>query len=228
MGSLFMRTVGRHWVFPFVLLPSFFAHAACAAGWTVEKNEQDPFDKSKSTFIAMTESSGAALGVRCLDGTISLVVISGPSNASVGDSVDLKIVADNKDAQEEETAVVLSTTMLFTSVQFGDQDTLSYLQGVQKISVRYTLAGSSSTVSFSGGKSLANVLGRVRKACGLDVGEPTKPSTLNDKSAQPTPTVPVANTTCEGQFRRMEKSGDLAPDADEAGFMKWCVAQAKP
>jgi len=42
---------------------------ADAAEWSVEKNEQDPFDKSKSTFIAENVGGEGMLAIRCLEGT---------------------------------------------------------------------------------------------------------------------------------------------------------------
>jgi hypothetical protein len=196
---------------------------AIAAGWSVQKNEQDPFDKSKATFIAGAMGGGEGLAIRCLEGTISLLVIAAPSNASLGDTVDLRIVADDKAVQEEDAQVLGSTTFA-TSVQFGDSSTLDYLQGTQKISLRYTLAGATSTVSFSGGRSLNDVIARARKACGLLPSEaPKATQPVQQKAAQPTD---ARNETCEAQFDRMKKSGDLGPDPDEHGFLTWCTNQA--
>ena len=149
-----------------ILLPC----SAHAAGWSVQKNETDPFDKSKSTFIAGTFGDSGLLYIRCLEGNVSLLIGSGPSNASAGDTVDLKIVADSKDVQEEE-AEVLNSTNAATAVQFGDASTLDYLEGAQKISVRYALSGAVATVSFAGGRSLNDVITKARKACGIQPAE---------------------------------------------------------
>ena len=150
------------------------ASPARAAGWSIEKNETDPFDTSKSTFIAATMGGSGGLAIRCLEGTISLVVISGPSNASAGDAVDLKLVADAKIVRAEEDAEVLKTTNFTTAVQFGNDSTLEYLDGAQKLSLRYTLGGATSTETFSGGKSLRDIIAKARKACGLQTSEAPK------------------------------------------------------
>jgi len=42
---------------------------ATPSAWPVEKNEQDPFDKSKSTFIAENVGGEGMLAIRCLEGT---------------------------------------------------------------------------------------------------------------------------------------------------------------
>jgi hypothetical protein len=157
------------------------------------KNEQDPFDASKSTFVAMTTSGLSALGIRCLEGAISLLLVSGPSNASAGDPTELKIVADSLPVRQEENAQVIETTNGMTSIQFGDEETLAYLrgpkaQGVSKISIRYEIGGMSSTLSYTGGKSLADVIAKALKACGKDdKAAPTGPPKVEDtpKAAAP-------------------------------------------
>ena len=68
--------------------------------------------------------------------------------------------------REEDDAQVMSTTNFSTVIQFGDESTLEYLKGAQKISVRYTAGGSIATETFSGGKSLNDVIGKALKACG--------------------------------------------------------------
>jgi hypothetical protein len=194
-----------------------------AAGWFVQKNEQVPFDKSKSTFIATTMNAGEALALRCLEGTVSLLVATGASNASAGDQVDLKIVADNKDVQEE-TAEVINSTNFATAIQFGDESLLDYLEGVQKISVRMTVAGATTTVSFLGGRTLNDVIAKTRKACGLEQIEPSKAPPASASAPQ---VVPGPKTqACKAQFDRLNKSGDLGANPDEAGFVAWCTAQA--
>ena len=169
------------------LLPGLFlavvsaTTSANAAGWLIQKNEQDPFDKSKATFADV----------------------------------------------REESADVLSATNFITSVQFGDESTLDYLEGGQKISVRYTLGGATSTVSFSGGRSLNDVIGKARKACGLVKTQPEKAQPPSLKQVVQ-PSKPLTAGTggnheaCESQFDRLIKSGDLGPNADEQGFLAWC------
>jgi hypothetical protein len=49
--------------------------SSASAGWTTVKNEPDPFEPSKSTFIAATvDDHGGLVGlaIRCLDGGLSL------------------------------------------------------------------------------------------------------------------------------------------------------------
>ena len=70
-----------------IILP---AVPAGASVWSVIKNEQDPFDKAKSTFIATTGTIGDGLAIRCLEGGISLLLLSGPSNASAGEPTELR------------------------------------------------------------------------------------------------------------------------------------------
>jgi hypothetical protein len=166
------------------LLTMISISPARAAGWFVEKNETDPFDTSKSTFVAGTTSGNDGFVIRCLEGAISLMLTSGPSNASAGDAVDLEIIADNKGVQEE-SAQVLTATSFFTAIQFGDASTLEYLNGAQKVSVRFTLAGARSTVSFAGGKSFTDVIAKARKACGIQLSESTKSSSLIEPSKHP-------------------------------------------
>ena len=117
-------------------LAIILACPAHAAGWSVEKNEEDPFDTSKSTFIAATLNSNGMLAIRCLQGTISLLVGSGPSNASAGDTINLEVVADRKGVREED-AEVLTATNFTTGVQFGDASTLDYLEGTQDIDLEH-------------------------------------------------------------------------------------------
>ena len=163
-----------------IILP---AVPAGASVWSVIKNEQDPFDKAKSTFIATTGTIGDGLAIRCLEGGISLLLLSGPSNASAGEPTELKIVADDLPVREEEDAAVLAATNFSTSVQFGDKSTLQYLKGAQKISVRYSLGDAHATESFSGGRSLADVITKALKACGKEIVDPPKASTKTESVA---------------------------------------------
>ena len=114
-----------------VAIAILLGNPAVAAGWSVVKNEADPFEPSKSTYIAMTTSGMRGLGIRCLEGTLSLLLVSGPSNASAGDSSELKIVADSSPVREEENAQVIDATTQSTSIQFGDEATLEYLKGTE-------------------------------------------------------------------------------------------------
>lgn len=165
------------------------------------------------------------LAIRCLEGATSLLVVSGPSNASAGEAVDLKLVADSKGIQEED-AEVIGTTDFTTSVQFGDASTLEYLDGAQKISLRYELGKAISTVSFSGGKSLTVVIAKARKACGLEASDAPKASQQGVTSKAPTTGEGSSSQSCEAQFQQMKKSGDLGSNPDKAGFMVWCSNQS--
>lgn len=193
---------------------------ASAAGWSVLKNEADPFEPSKSTYVAITTNGMRELAIRCLEGTVSLLLISGPSNASAGDSSELKIVADSLPVREEENAQVIDSTTLATSIQFGDGATLEYLngansKGVGKISIRYTVAGVTSTDSFSGGRPLANVITAALKACGDEQSaSPATPAIQADQS-------PAART-CRTEFAAKKAGGDLGPNPDEEGYVAWC------
>ena len=73
----------------FMIPSSYPVHAA---GWIVQENEQDPFDKTRSTFIALSKSEANMewLAIRCLDGDISLLVAAGASNASHGEQSELR------------------------------------------------------------------------------------------------------------------------------------------
>jgi len=108
--------------------------------------------------MTLSGSGAEGLAIRCLEGRISLLLISGRSNASAGDSTKLKIVADAMPVRGEEEAAVLGVSNFGTAVVFGDESTLAYLKGAQKISVRYNLASAILNESFSGGESLADVI----------------------------------------------------------------------
>lgn len=177
----------------FMIPSSYPVHAA---GWIVQENEQDPFDKTRSTFIALSKSEANMewLAIRCLDGDISLLVAAGASNASHGEQSELKIVADSLPVRDEK-AVVLAATNSETDVQFGDQSTLEYLKGAQKVSVRYSLGGVLSTSSFSGGKSLADLIKKALTACGEIEAEPTEPpAPLHGKDCS---AIPLAKRTLD-------------------------------
>lgn len=139
------------------------------AEWMTIKNEPDPFEPSKSTFIAGTVDIHAGLvglGIRCLQGSLSLVVTNGGSNAATGDPAHLKIVADVQPPRDEDEAIVTMSTAELTVVQFGDKATVAYLKGAKKVSVRYTIGGTTLTETFEGGGSLDDVIQKATKACG--------------------------------------------------------------
>jgi hypothetical protein len=102
------------------------ASPATAGEWSIDKDETDPFEPSKSVLVAGTSNGAEELAIRCLEGKISLLLISGPSNASVGASSELKIVADSMPAREEQNAEIMEVTTWSTSIHFGDEKTLEY------------------------------------------------------------------------------------------------------
>jgi hypothetical protein len=169
------------------------------AGWTTVKNEPDPFEPTKSTFIAATvDDHGGLVGlaIRCLDGGLSLIVTNSASNAALGDLAHLKIVADGQPPRDEVEASVISSTTQVTVVQFGDETTVAYLKGAKKVSVRYTLGGMMLTETFGGGKSLDDIIQKAMKACG--------------KSAllEPPPSV---STTAEPGSAEWNRASDACP-----------------
>jgi hypothetical protein len=191
--------------------------SSALAGWTTMKNEPDPFEPSKSTFIAATvDDHGGLVGlaIRCLDGDLSLVVTNSASNATLGDSAHLKIVADGQPPRDESEASVISSTAQTTVVQFGDEATVAYLNGAKKVSVRYTIGGMILTETFGGGKALDDVIQKAMKACG--------------KSALIEPPPPVS-TTAEPGSAESHRASDACPQqynfvADKNG--KWtCVKE---
>ena len=71
---------------------------------------------SKSTFIAMTTGNVSALGIRCFEGEINLVLLTKGSNASVGDPAELKIVVDASPVREEENAAMVEASNSGTGI----------------------------------------------------------------------------------------------------------------
>jgi hypothetical protein len=190
------------------------AGQASAAGWMVEENEVDPFDKNRATFVADTMSDGAALVMRCLEGEVSMLISVGASNAGAGDAAPLKIVADDKPVIDVDDAQVLTATNFNTGVQFGGAATLDYLDGAQKVSVRLGLAGMTTTYSFGGGRSLKDMIARTRKACGV-----TAPAAAAKAAGDPN-----AVAACDADFEKRRAAGKLAADPDKGAFREWCLA----
>jgi hypothetical protein len=139
------------------------------AGWRVDENEPDPFAANAgSTFIA-SESSGfqTGLAIRCLDGQISLLLLTGASTAATeGEQISLKLIADYKGVIEDDDAHIVNATNVTTSIQFGNENSLDYLKGTQRVSLHYGLGASYETLSFLGGTSMDRVIDEARKACG--------------------------------------------------------------
>ena len=151
-------------------------------GWTVQKNEPDPFGpRDRRKFAAGEGNSSMALWIRCLQGKISLELVVEAFGVSEGDRANVKLVADSKDILEDNNAQVVETSTAFTGIQFGDEDTLNYLKGTQKLSVRAGVRGSSETVSFAGGKSMDGVIDKALKACGMS--PPSEPGALAEPQA---------------------------------------------
>jgi hypothetical protein len=136
------------------------------AGWRVDTNEADPFTPGTSKFIAVENGDQSALAVRCIEGQVSLLLMVPGSGGAAGDHGFIKIVTNSKppvDASDE----VLYATVLSAGIQFGDASILVYLKGAQKVSLRYELGNSTSTLSFVGGSSLDGVIDKALKACGM-------------------------------------------------------------
>jgi hypothetical protein len=138
------------------------------AGWTVERNEPDPFGpKGTTAFVAGEGNSSRALSIRCLEGKISLELVIEAFGVSEGERASVKLVADSKDILEDNDAQVVEASTAFTAIQFGDENTLNYLKGTQKLSVRAGVRGSYETVSFASGKPMDAVIDKALKACGM-------------------------------------------------------------
>jgi hypothetical protein len=136
------------------------------AEWTIIENTPDPFNPSKSEFRAAIEQHGDGLGIDCADGAVFLVAKTGPSNARHGDQAHLRIVTDSHPPRDENWSVVGESINNYTTVFFGNEATLKYLNGAQQVSVRYDVGGLSRTSTFDGGTSLTNVIQKALKACG--------------------------------------------------------------
>jgi hypothetical protein len=154
------------------------------AGWRNVKDEPDPFGpKGTATFVAGESNGSISLWIRCLEGKISLELVVEAFGVSDGDRANVKLVADSKDIREDNYAQVVEASTDFTGIQFGDEDTLDYLEGAQKLSVRAEVRGSYETVSFAGGKSMDGVIDKALKACGK----------FSPSEDEPTPTEPPAS-----------------------------------
>ena len=176
------------------------------ADWTTIKNEPDPFEPSKSTFIAGTVDIHAGivgLVIRCLQGGLSLVVTNGASNAASGDPAHLKIVADGQPPRDEGGAIVISSTAELTVVQFGDKATVAYLKGAKKVSVRYTIGGATLTETFEGGRSLDDVIQKATKAC----GPPPVQSSAATSAKEDAQALVAANQTADWYYKDGNEDG---------------------
>ena len=155
------------------------------AGWTITVNEPDPFGPKGTASFSAGEGAGnnsTALWIRCLEGKISLEVVIEAFGVSEGDRANVKLIADGKNVLEDIDAQVVETTTEITGIQFGDENTLDYLKGAQKLSVRSEVRNSYQTVSFAGGKPMDSIIDKALKACGK----------LSQSEDEPTPTQPPA------------------------------------
>jgi hypothetical protein len=165
-----------------VVIAAALSASPALAGWTVQKSEADPFaPNGAATFVAMELGEQSGLAIRCLEGKISLLLVVQASGASQGDLASVKLIADAKGVVDDDDAHVIWTTTVLNGVQFGDESTLDYLKGAQKLSLRYGLRGFTATVSFAGGKSMDGMIDKALKACGKASEPPPSVST----TAQP-------------------------------------------
>jgi hypothetical protein len=178
------------------------ASPAFADEWTTVKNEPDPFEPSKSAYIALTldiHAGLAGLVIRCLQGGVSLVVTNVPSNAAKGDPAPLKIVTDGQPPRDEHGAIVLLSTAQATAVQFGNEATVAYLKGARQVSVRYIIGGVTMTETFEGGKPMDDVIDTAVKACGK--------SHQTKEEAQANDALVAANQTADWYYKDGNEDG---------------------
>lgn len=203
---------------------------ALAANWSISKNEQDPFDKDRATFVASTTEGGKTLAVRCLEGELSFAVFLDPGSVTAGDEVQVRIVADGKDPTSA-TGGVLAASVYAVGIQFGGAEVMDYLQGAKKYYLRLSGGSASLTFGFTGGRSFDDVMNRARKACGEAQTSPPAPT--------PSPTHSVAapispkwanrdcsrEVSCSTQFACLTGRHELGEDVDADGYLGWCRQQ---
>jgi len=133
--------------------------------WNVVKNEQDPFDKSKTTFIAQVSDGSSMLVARCLDGEPSFLIAL-RSNKIVGEGTPtISFKPDNGEVLESDGSV-LSNADGIMAIQFGDDKALRETVGAKTIAVRVSIDNVQTTFMF-------NTLGRndgakaAMKACNI-------------------------------------------------------------
>jgi hypothetical protein len=191
-------------------------------GWTVQRNEPDPFGpKGSAEFAAGEGNSSMALWIRCLQGKISLELVVEAFGVSEGDRANVKLIADSKDILEDNNAQVVETSSAFTGIQFGDEDTLNYLKGTQKLSVRAGVRGSSETVSFAGGKSMDGVIDKARKVCGMS--PPSEPGALAEPQAS-TPGKDCSGIPMENRTLDCAPSAQPISTTAQPGSAEWARA----
>jgi hypothetical protein len=102
------------------------------------------------------------------------LLLTGASTAATeGEQISLKLIADYKGVIEDDDAHIVNATNATTSIQFGNENTLDYLKGTQRVSLRYGLGASYETLSFLGGTSMDRVIDEALKACGKFLPKPT-------------------------------------------------------
>jgi len=209
-----------------------YCNVAHASYWTVQKNERDPFDKTKGTFVATTVEDGHALAVRCLEGTLSLALSIPSGSLDRGETLDVKIVSDEKDPISTEGGV-LNSNVMFALVQFGDEDTLKYLAGSKKFFFRTTTTSSTNTFGFTGGKSFEDTIRKAEVACGAAM-TPTSPQ-IQTTSPSPSPTAQASTNwtnkdcskerSCASQTACLVEKHQLGDEPDTVGYIGWCRRQ---
>ena len=190
------------------------------AGWSVNTNEADPFTPGTSKFIAVENGDQSALSIRCLEGQVSLLLIVPGSGGAAGDRGFIKIVTNSK-SQVDASDEVLYATVLGAGIQFGDASILVYLKGAQKVSLRYELGNSISSLSFAGGRSLDGVIDKALKACGMS--PPSEPGALAEPQAS-TPGKDCSGIPMENRTLDCAPSAQPISTTAQPGSAEWARA----
>lgn len=201
---------------------------ALSANWTITKNEQDPFDKEKATFVAATIENGRSFAVRCLEGELSFAITLGPGAGSQQDEFELRIVADGKNPIDASGAV-LGASVFGVGVQFGNVGVMDYLQGAKKYWLRVSGPAATETIGFTGGRSFDDMMNRARKAC----GEAPEPAPVPSPTHQAIASIPPKwaskdcsrETSCSNQIACLTARHELGDDPDYGAYSHWCMEQ---
>ncbi len=193
---------------------------ACAGQWRVTKNEPDPFDKTRATFVALTQEGGATLAIRCLENGVSLALAVGAGFAREGDEFEMRVVADAKEPIST-TGETLNANAFSSSIQFGDEDTVAYLAGAKKYFVRAQGADTTQTFAFTGGPSLDNVIAKAQSACGIKPEAASPPPAPDVKYAAQC----SAEKSCKRMYGCLVSRNELGGSNDSDGFAAWCARQ---
>ena len=142
-----------------ITMSSAIADDTKAVGSFIVLTEKDPFG-GKDTVIAVTGSGSWAVGFRCLQSKLSVVVMNKDKQFTDGDSFMVKLRADNKDIFEEK-GDVLSKNMVEID---GDVDKImDQVAGAKSFSVR--LMGNTIDTATVQTKQSEKVIGIVKAAC---------------------------------------------------------------